>query len=207
MLAQSAGLGGHKGCETSEGGCEAAQPPQLRPSGGLTSESETTKTAQLSRYGLRGGSEGGGSESDRTTQLRRFALTPPHVMYMWQFGCPQPVLRRPALSAACAQAATSSLPAASPVPDFLAALAALVSDAIRAPTPARQRCPRLSPPATISRVPCERTLDTSTSSAGTFKMRRRAQRSSERVESLKMRPPSTVVAVVVSKTYGERANE
>ena len=51
-------------------------------------------------------------------------------MYMWQFGCPQPVLRRPALSAACAQAATSSLPAASPVPDFLAALAALVSDAI-----------------------------------------------------------------------------
>ena len=66
LAARSQELGGHKGSETSEGGSEAGRPPQLRPSGGLTFESETTKTAQLSRYGLRGGSEGGGSESDRT---------------------------------------------------------------------------------------------------------------------------------------------
>ena len=59
-------LEGCRGLETSQGGTEPAEGSQLPSSGGLTPEPETTKIAQLSKYGLRGGSEGWGSESDRT---------------------------------------------------------------------------------------------------------------------------------------------
>ena len=46
---------GYSGSETSEGGAEPVEGPQLPSSGGLTPEPEASKTAQLSEYGLRGG--------------------------------------------------------------------------------------------------------------------------------------------------------
>ena len=68
-------LGGHAGCEASQGGSEPAHPPQLSSSEGLDSDSENPTRSQLCKSGLTGGCETPASEAHHTAQLPSSTLT------------------------------------------------------------------------------------------------------------------------------------